>query len=515
MSRRKILCIICIAAMTLSLLAGCGGSGAASKGATAAGKDSATIALWEEPTTLCSMKSPQSVTQLISRQICEPLVLTDETGINVTPLLATKWEISTDGKEILFTLRDDVNFSNGQKMTADDVVFSYEENLRLGIEETVITDYDHMEKVDDTHVRLFLKHPYGAIMTCIGASDCGIVCKSAYEADPAAFERAPVGTGPYKASEWRSGESISLAANDKYWGGAPAIKNVTFKLFSDNNAASLALQNGEIDVCLNPPAIDKSRIEGSKGLTWLSGTGLNNDWIYFGYKEGSHFTDENVRLAVAYAIDKDAVTKGATDGLGIPSYGSIYGDQWGYTPPGYKSPQNDLEMAKQYMAKSAYPDGFDVEVVTSNNPSYYKSWEIVQPMLAEIGINITIKKIDPGTWNSDVFWTGNYEMNGWLCDMSFPDFDDSVPLWRTGAFLNAAGMSVPYLDKLMDDQDVAANNDQRLEMIRTINQYLCDHAYVVPLYTYPNFAAFNSNLKGITVGTMISNYKIYQWSWAN
>jgi len=460
------------------------------------------------------MKSPQSVTQLVSRQICEPLVLTDETGINVSPLLATSWEFNDAKDQITFTLRDDVYFHNGEKMTADDVVFSYTENKRLGIEETVIAHNDRMEKIDDTHVILYLNKPFAGIMACIGASDCGIVCKSAYEADPDAFERAPVGTGPYKFVSWKSGDSITLVANDKYWGNAPAIKNITFKMFSDENAASLALQNGEIDVDLNPPATDKSRIEGTNGLTWLSGTGLNNAWIFFSFKEGSHFADENVRLAVAYAIDKNAVMVGATDGLGEVSLGSVFGAWWGYTPEGYMAPQNDLDKAKEYMAKSPYPNGFDVEVVTTNNPTYYRIWETVQPMLAKIGINISIKKIDSGTWNSETFWNGEYEINGWLCDMSSPDFEDHVPLWRTGAFLNNGQLSDPYIDQLLDQEVVTGDPAKRIEIIQTVMMYMSDHAYFVPLYTYPNFAAFNSKLQGIVVGTMISNYKMNTWSWA-
>jgi len=509
---KKIICVACIAAMLLTLLAGCGKGNQAN---APEGRTDVIISLLDEPFSLCNMMSPQTVAQLVSRQIAEPLVLTDKTGVNVSPHLAKSWEFNDARDVIDFTLRDDVYFHDGEQMTADDVVFSYMENLRIGVMETTIAYYDRMEKIDDFHVRLHLTVPFPAIMACVGASDCGIVSKKAYEADPDAFSRAPVGSGPYIFSDWKSGESITLVANEKYWGGAPSIKTIVFKMFSDENAASLALQNGEIDFCFNPPAMDKARIDSTDGLTWLSDTGLNNCWLFFGYHEGSHFHDENVRLAIAYAIDKEAVMLGATDGLGYVSNSSIFGDWWGYSHPGYRAPQNDIARAREYLANSEYPNGFDVDVVTTNNASYYRFWEIVQDMLAEIGININLTKIDSGTWDTEIFWKGDYEFNGWLCDMSFPDFCDHVPLWRTGAFLNGGMMHDPYVDELLDAQEIIPIESERLQVIRDVNAYMTDHGYLIPLYTYPNFAAFNSNLQGIEVATMNNNYRVCTWSWAN
>jgi ABC-type transport system substrate-binding protein len=118
------------------------------------------------------------------------------------------------------------------------------------------------------------------------------------------------------------------------------------------------LQNGEIDLTSTPPAADHDRIEAAENLKWDGATGYNNSWIFFNYGyPNSPFTDKNVRLAVAYAIDKDAGCKAATDGLGTPATDCVYGVWQGFTHPGYRAPQNDLAKAKELMAASAYPDG--------------------------------------------------------------------------------------------------------------------------------------------------------------
>ena len=517
MKTKKYISMLLAAVLLLSCLAGCGSSAASANkdsGKDAENRDDVIVAINTEPINLCPENAPQVMANMVCRQMYEPLVKSDRSGKVFYPGIATEWKVSDDATYVDFTIRTDVKFHNGELLTADDVVFSYDECMRLGVCETETALYDHMEKIDDTHLRLYLKAPFVNIMVAVGSIDLAILCKSAYEANPDEYYRNPIGCGPYKFVEWKSGESISLTRFDDYYGDAPAIKDVTFKIIQDDSAASMALQNGEIDLTISPPSADKNRIEADPNLKWDGVTGYNNSWIFFNYgTPDSPFNDKNVRLAVAYAIDKEAGCKAATDGLGTPAYDCVYGPWQGYTHEGYMAPQNDVEKAKELMAASAYPNGFDVEVVTTNNPRYYKIWEVVQPMLAEIGINVSISKTDAGTWLNDVFWAGGYTMNGWQASQGFADFSDHVVCWRSGAFLNAGQLSDAHLDELLDAQSVATKEEDRLELIREAMEYMSDEAYLVPLWNYPNFVAYNAKLQGVEVGPQNGNVNVFDWSW--
>jgi peptide/nickel transport system substrate-binding protein len=263
MKAKKYISILLAVVMLLACLAGCGSKEAAGKdaGKDTGKRDDIIVSINAEPTTLCPFNSPQVAANLVCRQMFEALVKTDRSGKVFYPGIASEWTVSDDATTVDLTIRNDIKFHNGETLTVDDVVFSYDECMRLGVCETELALYDHMEKVDDSHVRLILKHPFANIMTAIGSIDLCIVSKKAYEADPDAFYRNPVGCGPYKFVEWKSGESISMTRFDDYYDKAPAIKDVTFKIIQDDSAASMALQNGEIDLTSTPPAADHDRIE--------------------------------------------------------------------------------------------------------------------------------------------------------------------------------------------------------------------------------------------------------------
>ena len=471
--------------------------------------NSITVSIWAEPLALCSAFNSKAFNALVSHEICEPLVELNEDG-SFSPALASSWEYVNDGKDIEFEIRDDVYFSDGEKMTIDDVVFSYNTIIELGYVDNVSGVMEKMEKIDDTHCRLVFKQTYGPAMMCVANDSMCIFPQKYYEENEDTFIRNPIGTGPYKLVEWKTGDSIILTANENYWGEPAAIKDVTFKIFTDDTAAAIALESGEIDVLTTVPATELARLQANPDLQIESAESLTCTWVFFNH-EGV-FADENVRLAVAYAINKDDVLIGATEGNGVVQE-TIFPTFLDGVDPDYVAPGNDLEKAVELMAEAGYPDGFDVTVQVPNDTSFYKALEIVQAQLSMIGINIAIEKVETGTWYSDVFETGNFDMGVVTNTLVWPDMDDMNIFYRSGQFLNTGHVEYDDLDALWDAFRNTPAGEERTKIGYEINQYLGDHAIVVPLYGVNNNIAATKDLKGLFACMNKGNYRVSDWSW--
>ena len=492
------------------MLTGCG-SGSKKETAAASGpRDNVIVTLNSEPTALHAGFATSTVASFVGQQIFDSLVKKTDDG-QFVPSLAKSWEYSEDDCTYTFELRDDVVFHNGEKMTADDVVFSLETIIAGGYANTLTSFIDHVEKVDDTHVKVVCKMPYGPALDCLSESSLGIFSKSAYEADPDGFVRNPIGSGPYKAEEWQSGASIKLTANEDYFNGAPSIKNVEFVIY--NNAATsaaLALENGELDVLTTVASTDYDRLEASDKLQFLATTGSSVDFVMFSMKEGSPFVDENLRLAVAYGIDKEAVLMGAMEGKGelanclVPSYSTGV--------EGYTAPQYDPEKSKEYLAKAGYPDGIDLTIQCSSTDAYYKPMEIIQAQLAEVGINCTVEKMDTNAWFEDVFRTGNYPFQVVAFSAPLADVDYYYEMFVSDGNENFGGVNVPELDEAYKACRATTDPEKRNEAIQEVVRVMGDKAVVVPICGNIKAVAANKDLKGLKADPE-GIFDIADWSW--
>lgn len=495
------------------LLSGCG-TGSQGQGGAAAKtegpRDNVIVTLNSEPTSLHAGFATSVVASFVGTQLFDSLVTKNAEG-EIVPCLAKSWEYSDADLSYNFELRDDVVFHNGDKMTAEDVVFSLQQIMASGYSNVLTSFIKDVEAVDAAHVKLYCKMPYGPALECIAQPALGIFSKAAYEANPEQFTRNPVGTGAYKLVEWKSGASITMEANEDYFGGAPAIKNVEFILYNNSaTSAALALENGELDVLTTVASTDYDRLEASDDLQFLSTSGSVVDFIMFSMKDGSPFVDENLRLAVAYAIDKEAVLMGALEGKGalantmVPSYSTAV--------EGYTAPQYDPEKAKEYLAKAGYPDGIELTIPCSSTDTYYKPMEIVQAQLAEVGINCTVEKMDNNAWFEDVFRLGNYPFQMVSFSATLGDIDYYYEMFVSDGNENFGGVQVPELDEAYKASRSTVDADARAAEIQRVIQIMGDKAVIVPICENIKAVAANKNLKGLRPDAE-GIYRVAEWSW--
>ena len=320
---------------------------------------------------------------------------------SIAPALAESWDISEDGTEYTFHLRDGVTFHDGSTMDAEDVKFSLDRARAedsTNAQKALFAGISEVEVIDPLTVKVTLSGPNSAFPNNMAWGDAVIVAPESI--DNAAT--APVGTGPFMFSDWVQGDRVELVAYDGYWGEKPALTAATFKFISDPTAAFAAMMAGDIDVFPGYPAPEtlvqfeadprfKLLIGSTEGETIL---GMNN--------KSEALSDPKVREAIAHAINRQEIIDGAMFGYGTP-----IGTHFAPHNPDYvdltELSTYDPEKAKTLLADAGYPDGF-VTTLKLPPPSYARrGGEIIAAQLREIGIDTEITNLEWAQWLEEVF----------------------------------------------------------------------------------------------------------------
>jgi peptide/nickel transport system substrate-binding protein len=253
-------------------------------------------------------------------KIFDGLVARDA-SLNLVPALAAALPTaSADGLKWTVKLRNDITFSDGTPLSASDVVFTYRSVLDKKVNSTIASRFDAVTDVvavDPSTVEFTLSYPYAPFAQQL---TLGIVPAARFagaDVNSAPFNTAPVGTGPYTVSEWRKGDRLVLKANERYWGGAPAIKTVTVVFVADDNARATRMAAGEFDGTVLPPKLARSYTDRS-GYRVVRNPSA--DYRGIGLPSELPFTsDPRVRRALNLAINRQAMIDAVLAGAGSPA----------------------------------------------------------------------------------------------------------------------------------------------------------------------------------------------------
>jgi peptide/nickel transport system substrate-binding protein len=502
----------------LLVFTGCPGSKTA-KGTTF------TIALSEDIRAVDPGLAWNYVTNQVTNQITEGLVTLDEHN-NVIPELAKSWS-QVDELTYVFDVRDDIVFSDGSKMTMDDVLFSFQRSADPDGGTYFSDFYDDVESftVEEWRFIIKLKHP-SAVFKYVPAIGAGrIISKKYYEKNAANFGTAKGGiiaTGPFVYQKWTSGQEIILKKNTNYWNkqklAANVVDTLVFKIIPEDTTRVIALQTGSVDFCVNLPVDMLDQLAGSSNLEFVSTSSYNLTYLALN-TERAPMNDKHVRKAISRAFNipefhRNIIRTAGSAGTVLPFGPALYGENASHwlryldTAPSYSY---DLSAAKEHLARSAYPDGFDCDLIVSENSLANQRALYIQESLKSIGINVTIRRMSGD--EQDTNQMGNvrdaddkrdYDMliGGWEAD--YPDLNGTIETMYNSSQAgedgyNAAAYINHTVDALIDLQRLTLDPEKRFAIQSQMMDIIVDEVpYIVFDYTYRH-SVLNKKYAGLSI----------------
>jgi peptide/nickel transport system substrate-binding protein len=318
-------------------------------------RDSVVVPFYFPPASLNPLKATDTVSSAASELVCSSLVRVGEDA-RAVPDLAESWQVSADGKVWTFHIRKNVRFHDGTEATADDVLATYRALMDPAGDSAIGGLYTVVERLDAPSRYEFVVHLKNAYAPLLYLMLQGIVPASFLRSGPAgleALEKHPVGTGPFRFAEWTDTE-IRLEAFDGYFGGAPAVRRVTFRRFPDREAAWVSLVRGDIDVTLD---VQEEQVRVIAGDDRIATHQMLDPFCYtvLFNTEDPLFASTAIRSAVAKAIDKQDLIDKVLLGRGREATGPFTPGSWA-SDPAVSAQAYDPAAARKLLAQEGWAD---------------------------------------------------------------------------------------------------------------------------------------------------------------
>lgn len=444
---------------------------------------------------------------------------------SIVPSLAESWDISTDGLEYTFHLRQGVKFHNGNDFTAEDVAYTFHRLLTVeggvnagfvdqvkGADALLAGETDTLEGlevVDDYTVKITLKEPYAAFLACISSPGVSIYDSEATEAAGDQFGLEPsvtVGTGPFVFTSWTLNDQLVLTRYEDYWKGPSQLPGVVVKIIPDTETQTMMFESGQLDIIdldYVTDAID--RFTASYPDQIVQGPRVGTTYFTMNFNQPP-LDNVQVRKAVQMSIDRQAILDALYGGRGQVEHGIFPHGLIGFNPDQPEIPY-DPDGAKALLAEAGYGDGFTMEISADSSASDTTTMalEIIADQLAQVGIQAEIRNYDQSTWldTRKSGELGSY-MSTWTADYNDPD---NFIYTFFGNEENTKIRSINYPDTEVLNRVAAArgiiDEDERIAEYRALEDKLIhEDAAWVPMY---------SRLHLFAVSKRVQNY-VPVWS---
>jgi peptide/nickel transport system substrate-binding protein len=457
-------------------------------GAAAAQRTDIVIGMQLEPPILDpTAGAAAAIDEVVYANVFEGLTRFAPDG-SVLPALAESWEIAPDGLSWVFHLREGVTFHDGMPMTAEDVAFSFERAVAEGstnAQQQLFAGINDVTAIDDTTLEIGLDAPKGSLLFNLAWGDAVIV--SPASADTNATD--PIGTGPFKFSNWVQGDRIELVKNQDYWGEPAKLDKATFKFISDPTAALAAMMAGDVDAFPNFPAPENlAQFAADPRFQVLVGS-TEGETILAMNNSRTPFDDIRVREAVAHAIDRQAVIDGAMFGYGTP-----IGSHFAPHHPAYEDltalSAYDPDRARALLADAGLTDGFEATLALPP-PSYARrGGEIVASQLRAVGIDAQIVNMEWAQWLEQVLKNKDF-------GLTIVSHTEPMDIGIYGRPEYYFGYDDPVMRALRAGVEATADPAEQAEILRAAQERVAQNFVNVFLFQLAKTGVADARIQGL------------------
>jgi peptide/nickel transport system substrate-binding protein len=475
------------------------GSGSSNKGGTSNASGISTFVVARtgdidklDPALATAFQTVETLGLVYSR-----LVTTDNSG-QIVGDLATKWDTSADGKTVTFTLRSGVKWQDGSPFTSADVKASLERILNQAtgaVGRSNLLAIASVDTPDNSTVVLNLSAPSTALLYSLSSVNASIV--SAKDITAGTVGKTPDGTGPFAWKQWDQGQQVVLTANKNYYGGAPKISTLDFRVIPDESSILSGMKAGAFQLGLiSDPGIAK-QANGGSDFTLVKQPALSYHTLMLNGRRGP-LRNQQVRDAIACAIDRNQVLQTAAFGDGAVT-GPITSPAFQYSPTdGLPCTPGDTAKAKSMLAAAGFANGFTLKTIveTGEYATAVAEGQNLQSQLAKIGVRLQLQQLPTAPYVT-AWLAANFDAAVALNGGSYDPYLMYGRYYVTGGSLaGPAGLDSPTLSNLLTQGNSTSDQAQRQTIYGNLQKELLAESPWIWMFRSDDYYLVSNKVQG-------------------
>jgi peptide/nickel transport system substrate-binding protein len=469
----------------------------------------------------------------VGNMVYDGLVKVDK-NLNYIGAMAESWQFSADCLDLTWKLRPGIKWHDGRPFTAEDVLFTYQTMINPKTPTAYKEDFlavKHAEVVDPLTFRVTYARPLAKAVQSWGMWMLPKHLLEKYVADGKLKESPensrPVGTGPYRFQEWKSGEKVVLIANHDYYEGRPYLGRIVYRVIPNQGTIFLELKAKGVDLA-SLTAIQYTRQTEYPAFrkAYRKYRYPSSSYTYFGFNlKDPRFADRRVRQAFAHAINKQELIEGVAMGLAREATGPIRPGSWAYTANVARY-DYDPAKAKALLAEAGWKDNgdgvlrdrdgkaFSFTIRTNQgNEERKKIAELIQQRLGAIGVKTEIQVIEWASFIKEFIKKKRFEtvVLGWGVGTD----PDQYGVWHSSQTgpdqLNQISYANPEIDRLLEEGRASCHQAERVKYYHRFQEVLAEDQPLVFLYFRDALPVVSSRVQGVQPAASGIFYNFREW----